>query len=617
MISILVFFINISLSQSLTDSLVAFYPFNGNANDESGNFYNATVYGASLTNDRAGNSNSAYRFDGLDDYISLPSDFDFKERSISIWLNVTEAYGYQRIYYSDHQNLNYSSTNIDVFRDNQTNKLFLRLEAGGGQAEDILFNIQLNTWYHAVITIDSLFTKAYVDGKFINSVPFVNHHADKGLSNAFIGTNNDTIRYFFNGSIDDIRIYNRTLNADEIDSLYNEKTTLIADFAADTTSGIDSLTVHFTDLSTTVADSIDPISSWQWDFDNDGLFDSDIQNPTFTYKQPGLYSVRLVVANGSSSNQKIKMDYINVMSKFPIIRSVTDIPDDQGGWVKVQFTRSIYDSDSLMLAKMASSELYTIEIDDGSGWTAAASTAAYGKSLYSVLVPTTKDLTAESNGLINFRVIAAMEEGNFASNEMMGYSVDNLKPDVPIDLIASFKNSKIELIWQPNTEADLNYYTIYKGTGESSLEKLATTTIPYYTDSEVIPGYNYLYAVSATDQSGNESTLSDITGLTITGLAQENRIPKKYYLDQNYPNPFNPTTTIKYGLPKNGTVKIVVYDALGHIVKVLLDSYQSAGNHQVIWNGKNEQNKKISTGIYYYKINAANFTQFRKMLLIK
>ena len=117
---------------------------------------------------------------------------------------------------------------------------------------------------------------------------------------------------------------------------------------------------------------------------------------------------------------------------------------DQGGWVKVQFAGSAHDTDSLIFPKVTSAELYTVEIDDGSVWTAAATTAAYGKTYYLVLVPTTKDSTTESDGLINFRIIAAMNEGNFVSQEMMGYSVDNLVPAVPTGIIASLLESGIE-----------------------------------------------------------------------------------------------------------------------------------------------------------------------------
>lgn len=206
----------------LPDTLLAYYPFSGNAEDESGFQNDGQINGSELTFDRFGNPGSAYQFDGVNDYIKLASDFDFPERSVSIWFNLKDIEGYQRIYYSDHPDLEHSSTNIDVSKNDQTGQIQLRLEAGGGQAEDILAPIELDTWYHALITVDSTTTTAYLNGELIGSAPFVNHHSSAGIPHAFLGTNSDTVRYFFNGSLDDIRIYNYVINDSLITELYAE-----------------------------------------------------------------------------------------------------------------------------------------------------------------------------------------------------------------------------------------------------------------------------------------------------------------------------------------------------------------------------------------------------------
>ncbi|MBN1559481.1 LamG domain-containing protein, partial [candidate division KSB1 bacterium] len=83
--------------------------------------------------------------------------------------------------------------------------------------------IDENTWYHAVIIVDSRFTKAYVNGQYVNSVQFVNHHSINGFPNAFIGTSRNIDTYFFGGSIDDIRIYNYTLSHEEVQTLFKEQ----------------------------------------------------------------------------------------------------------------------------------------------------------------------------------------------------------------------------------------------------------------------------------------------------------------------------------------------------------------------------------------------------------
>jgi flagellar hook assembly protein FlgD len=98
---------------------------------------------------------------------------------------------------------------------------------------------------------------------------------------------------------------------------------------------------------------------------------------------------------------------------------------------------------------------------------------------------------------------------------------------------------------------------------------------------------------------------------------KNSNIPLQYYLEQNFPNPFNPSTTIQYNLPNQEQVKLNVYNVLGQLVKTLVNSFQSAGFHSVIWDGSNNNGQKVSSGIYFYKIDAGKFINIKKMILIK
>jgi hypothetical protein len=90
------------------------------------------------------------------------------------------------------------------------------------------------------------------------------------------------------------------------------------------------------------------------------------------------------------------------------------------------------------------------------------------------------------------------------------------------------------------------------------------------------------------------------------------QVPKDFMLYQNYPNPFNPTTTIKFAIPKAGFVKLAVYDMLGREVKTLVNESLGAGNYEVKFNSAN-----LSSGIYFYKLITGDFTEVKKMSLIK
>lgn len=98
----------------------------------------------------------------------------------------------------------------------------------------------------------------------------------------------------------------------------------------------------------------------------------------------------------------------------------------------------------------------------------------------------------------------------------------------------------------------------------------------------------------------------------VTGLNININIPKAYSLKQNYPNPFNPVTAISFNLPVPGYVKLEIYNLLGEIVEVIVNSNLGAGTHSFEWDGA-----AYSSGVYFYKIAASGFTETKKMILIK
>ncbi len=91
-----------------------------------------------------------------------------------------------------------------------------------------------------------------------------------------------------------------------------------------------------------------------------------------------------------------------------------------------------------------------------------------------------------------------------------------------------------------------------------------------------------------------------------------NSQPTEYYLLQNYPNPFNPSTTIKYSIPESGNVKLIVYNFLGEKVATLVNGYKEAGTYRVNFNAS-----KLSSGVYYYKIQSNRFSEVKKMILLR
>jgi len=94
-------------------------------------------------------------------------------------------------------------------------------------------------------------------------------------------------------------------------------------------------------------------------------------------------------------------------------------------------------------------------------------------------------------------------------------------------------------------------------------------------------------------------------------------VPEDYELQQNYPNPFNPVTTISFTLPVSGKVSLEVYNLLGQHVKQLLSEELPAGTHQVEWDGRNSVGDQVATGVYFYNLTCSEFSQSRKMALLR
>ena len=94
--------------------------------------------------------------------------------------------------------------------------------------------------------------------------------------------------------------------------------------------------------------------------------------------------------------------------------------------------------------------------------------------------------------------------------------------------------------------------------------------------------------------------------------------PSDYKLEQNYPNPFNPTTTISYSLPIQNTISVKIYNFLGeHVVTLVNNERQSAGNHEVLWNSLDKNGNKVPSGTYFYEMKYGNFKQTKRMTLLK
>ncbi len=97
----------------------------------------------------------------------------------------------------------------------------------------------------------------------------------------------------------------------------------------------------------------------------------------------------------------------------------------------------------------------------------------------------------------------------------------------------------------------------------------------------------------------------------------ESQLPTEFSLSQNYPNPFNPTTKIEFTIPEKSLTKISIFNVKGRLVKELLNQKMQTGKHSITWNGTDSNGTKVSSGICFYKFQTEEFSQTKKMVLLK
>lgn len=122
--------------------------------------------------------------------------------------------------------------------------------------------------------------------------------------------------------------------------------------------------------------------------------------------------------------------------------------------------------------------------------------------------------------------------------------------------------------------------------------------------------------VAAVDVTLSGALAKEVTTEDESAVEAAN-VPTEFSLGDAYPNPFNPTTTIEFGLPAAGQVKLEVFNTLGQRVRTLVDAYMTAGTHTIEWNSADDSGNRVASGIYLYRIQAGEFSDTKKMVLMK
>jgi len=275
---------------------------------------------------------------------------------------------------------------------------------------------------------------------------------------------------------------------------------------------------------------------------------------------------------------------------------------------------SIYDAPDLPNSVLT----YEIQRFQESAWATLVSVPATHDNDYAVVIPTDYifiegEIPAYS--IYRLKASTVYPETTVFSGDFYAYSIDNIPPPKPNAFIVDDHGYRY-VIWDEPDIPDLAEMCVYRSTESGFIPDipLACPEVGLYDESHL--GYFY-YRVQFSDTHGNLSELSDeLHGQYPTGVNIV--LPTMFSLEQNHPNPFNPSTTIKFSLPVSSRLNLHVFDVSGKLVKTLASNQvMEAGNYVKVWHGRDNWGQAVSTGIYFYKLSAGDYTEVRRMALIK
>ena len=335
------------------------------------------------------------------------------------------------------------------------------------------------------------------------------------------------------------------------------------------------------------------------------------------------------------------------LNEFPRISAVTDIPNDQGRQVRVQWRRSGYDflghenqiveyavyrefDDSAKdigrlvlnpgVARQSAQIEQNAEVMLAAGWDYVTSVPVLVQDDYAVVVPTLADSTiAEGLALSTFQVVGltATPGQVYVSPAVSGYSVDNLAPNVPSGITATYQADGVDLDWLDAEDEDLRYWRIYRSEDPSFTPApeflVGQVAASAWTDLSSDP-WAYHYQITAVDFAGNESTVGQPTQASGTDQPQA---AQRFALHGAAPNPFNPSTSVSFSLDRSGSVTLAVYDISGRLVRTLLQEELEQGRHEVRWDGRNGGGQLVASGVYLCRLSDGTRTSQQHMMMLK
>lgn len=646
---------------SVPNSLVAYYPFNGNANDESGNGYNGTLNGSLLATDRFGYPDQAYLFDGIDDVIVLPLNVSGRLSFTHVmWAKLTDLEQAPIILHTEDGSIQLSPQLDRVMARDWPNRL------GGSEPQNTIeyySDSYKEAWTQFAVTCEyEQSPKLYINGQLVSEESFSDDPSGTYQGNSIGAVWAESLgeyQNFFGGFIDDIRIYRQVLSEFQIDSLYHLNGWPMLNNYIEIPQMISS---YGDTVSFPVSAQFDPDSSYyaaELDFTGygDGLEFLGID--TVGAMIGGLdwswaeNEVNDALQSAFAGSEAITGEGVFCYLQFQVVGEIcttvpvnivyamfntTEVTDITNGSVYIEPTPGFGDVDMngvVQAFDAAQVLLYAIDsvglscqqwyngdanMDDTVDVMDASLILQFVVDSIDSLPVLPDEPAFLANGNLWFEEIGAMngsplsiplhlEQGENIFAFEGSFSYDPAKMTFS-DVIPQYNGFNIE-IREP--ELGLVKFAAYRSHAEGTAEGVFTEIL--FLDVSLATGEETLLEMESFKLNHNRYV--DVPPRSIVSIEGETQIPSAFTMNQNYPNPFNPTTTISYGLPESSKVTLAIYDVTGREINRLVHSKQNTGWYEVQWNGTTTDGTQVSTGLYFARVEAGSFTDMIKMVYLR
>ena len=358
------------------------------------------------------------------------------------------------------------------------------------------------------------------------------------------------------------------------------------------------------------------------------------EDTTVLHSDPFLLRLKAVDEDGDPLSYQITSTLPNGASYDPNSQTIrwTPAPGQKGAWTigyRVDDNRGGYDIGSTTVNVISKMRIFTFDPP-----VPFIKIPAGGEQVFSIVV-------IDANGPVSYAWYVNDQLKPTTTSTMLLRAVDYPLGFNSVRVYASDGQTQVSRVWSIKVKVELSRFSgesapfigvllDWKTANESGdigfdVLRSASKNGPFdkinnelvsgeagvysFTDSTAAAGRTYFYKLEDVDRSGDRNQSQAISVAV--------NVPKEFMMLQNYPNPFNPKTSIRFQLPKAVDVRLAVFNIRGQLVQTLVDRRMEPGYHQLRWDGRNSAGLPVSSGVYYYRLQAGDFQSTMKMLLLK